>query len=380
METGSLFDDIESSHEMLPPPLTPRAELIAPALLDWFDTAGRKHLPWQQNTTAYRVWVSEVMLQQTQVATVIPYYERFMQRFATIESLAAASVDEVLHLWTGLGYYARGRNLHRAAQIIVERFAGEFPVTFDAVHELPGIGRSTAGAILSLACRQRHPILDGNVKRVLTRYFGIDGFPGEPRIEQQLWLRAEEATPHSRVAHYTQAIMDLGATLCTRSRPHCIACPLMQTCAAHLTGRQSQLPTPRPKRLRPHRETFALVLLREDDALLLEQRPPTGIWGGLWSFPQFETQADALRWCEHGGIASAQIDSLQQLPTLSHGFTHYDLDIKPLLIRCTAGRASLHEIDRHCWYRVAAPAKIGLTKPAVELIRICSGFARHADA
>lgn len=380
MKNGPLFDQFEAPMHVPQTATVSRAEVIAPALLEWFDTSGRKHLPWQRDATAYRVWVSEVMLQQTQVATVIPYYERFMQRFPTIASLAAAPVDEVLHLWTGLGYYARARNLHRAAQVIVEQWGGEFPMDFQAVHALPGIGRSTAGAVLSLAGEQRHPILDGNVKRVLTRYFGIEGFPGEPRIEQQLWLRAEQATPRTRVHHYTQAIMDLGATLCTRSRPFCTACPLMQTCTARLAGRQAQLPTPRPKKLRPHRETFALVLLRDDDALLLEQRPPTGIWGGLWSFPQFETQAAALQWCGNGMVASPRIDAVKQLPTLMHGFTHYDFDIKPLVVRCAAANPSVHELDRHCWYRAAAPARIGLTKPAVELIRICSELARHADA
>jgi A/G-specific adenine glycosylase len=204
---------------------------IAGPLLAWFDRAGRKHLPWQQNPTPYRVWVSEIMLQQTQVATVIGYYERFMQQFPDVRALAAAPVDEVLHLWTGLGYYARARNLHRAAQLIVAEHDGEFPPTIEAAQALPGIGRSTAGAILSLSRSQRHPILDGNVKRVLARYFGVDGFPGEREVEKTLWALADECTPIDRVANYTQAIMDLGATLCVRSRPLCAACPLTEHCA-----------------------------------------------------------------------------------------------------------------------------------------------------
>ena len=245
---------------------------IARELLAWFDRSGRKHLPWQRDRTPYRVWVSEIMLQQTQVATVIAYYERFVQRFPDVQALASAPIDEVLHLWTGLGYYARARNLHRAAQTIVAGLNGEFPSTLEAMQSLPGVGRSTAGAILALARSQRHPILDGNVKRVLTRYFGIDGFPGEPKIERELWRLADECTPAERVADYTQAIMDLGATVCVRSRPLCAVCPLQERCVARIEHRQSSLPTPRPKKVRPQRVAYAVVAVDERGAVLKQAR------------------------------------------------------------------------------------------------------------
>jgi A/G-specific adenine glycosylase len=333
---------------------------VAAPLLAWFDRAGRKHLPWQQDPTPYRVWVSEIMLQQTQVATVIGYYERFMQRFPDVRALAAAPVDEVLHLWTGLGYYARARNLHHAAQVIVAEHSGELPLTIEAVQALPGIGRSTAGAILALSRSQRHPILDGNVKRVLARYFGIEGFPGEREVEKTLWSLADECTPLERVAHYTQAIMDLGATLCVRSRPLCAACPLTEHCVARIEGRQSALPTPRPKKIRPQRSAYVVLLVRDDGAVLLERRPPTGIWGGLWTLPQFDEGAAARAWIPAGGVTA--------LPPYFHSFTHFDLTLHPLVARA-APVSAVADSDRYCWYEPRQPARIGLAKPAVELIR-----------
>jgi A/G-specific adenine glycosylase len=291
---------------------------------------------------------------------VIGYYERFMQRFPDVRSLAAAPVDEVLHLWTGLGYYARARNLHRAAQLIVAEHGGEFPDTIEAVEALPGIGRSTAGAILALSRSQRHPILDGNVKRVLARYFGIDGFPGEREVEKQLWSFADECTPAERVANYTQAIMDLGATLCVRSRPLCTACPLAERCVARIEGRQSALPTPRPKKIRPQRSAYVVLMVRDDGAVLLERRPPAGIWGGLWTLPQFDERAAAEAWIQGDAPAS--------LPPYFHSFTHFDLTLHPLLVHGT-GVASVADSDRYCWYEPRQPARIGLAKPAVELIR-----------
>ena len=341
---------------------------IAPRLLTWFDSAGRKHLPWQQDPTPYRVWVSEIMLQQTQVATVIPFYERFMARFPDVFALAEAPIDEVLHLWTGLGYYARARNLHRAANVIVTQHRGHFPSTIEEAQALPGIGRSTAGAILALSRSQRHPILDGNVKRVLARHFGVEGFPGDKAIEEQLWALAEACTPVERVAHYTQAIMDLGAMICVRSRPLCIACPLQATCVANLEGRQASLPTPRPKKNRPHREAYALILARPDGAIWLERRPPSGIWGGLWTFPEFET-IDAAR---EQAIRIAQLDehaSLEELGPYTHAFTHYDLTLHPLLVSNVAPTSAVAD-DGHLWYDPEAPAKIGLAKPAVDLIEL----------
>jgi A/G-specific adenine glycosylase len=343
------------------------AELAA-ALLPWFDRHGRKALPWQVEPTPYRVWVSEIMLQQTQVATVIPYYERFMQRFPDVVALAAAPIDEVLHLWTGLGYYARARNLHRAAQRIVSEHGGVFPTTLAEVQALPGIGRSTAGAVLALSRSQRFPILDGNVKRVLTRRFGVPGFPGERSVEQKLWALAERCTPFERVAHYTQAIMDLGATVCVRSRPLCGRCPLSAACIARRDGLQATLPTPRPKKTRPHRIAYALIVQHAEGALLLEQRPPTGLWGGLWTFPQFDSPGDAHVWLQ--AAAGAHDDMrFEQLPPYMHAFTHFDLTLHPLLARVVA-TSGVAEADGRRWYDPEQPPRIGLAKPALDLIRV----------
>lgn len=342
-------------------------ETFAAALLAWFDTSGRKHLPWQQQIAPYRVWVSEIMLQQTQVATVIPYYERFMQRFPDVRALAAAPDDEVLHLWTGLGYYARARNLLRAARLIVAEHQGEFPDTLEAVQALPGIGRSTAGAILAISKSQRHPILDGNVKRVLTRYFGVHGFTGETLVERKLWSLADACTPAQRVADYTQAIMDLGATVCVRSRPLCVVCPMHDGCVARREGTQSLLPTPKPRKARPERAAYAAILMREDGAVLLERRPPVGIWGGLWTFPQFEQRDAAVAWMEqHTG---AETVATQALPPYSHSFTHFDLTLQPLLVRNAREIFAVADAQRFCWYDARQPPKIGLAKPAVDLIR-----------
>jgi len=345
----------------------PAGEKFASALLAWFDIHGRKHLPWQQQITPYRVWISEIMLQQTQVATVIPYYERFMQRFPDVRALAAADDDEVLHLWTGLGYYARARNLLKAARTIVAEHAGEFPETLEAVQSLPGIGRSTAGAILAISKSQRHPILDGNVKRVLTRCFGIEGFPGETAVERELWSIADACTPAQRVAHYTQAIMDLGATVCVRSRPACVVCPMHELCVARREGMQAVLPTPKPRKERPERTAYAAILQRADGAVLLERRPPQMPTGGLWTFPQFDAREAAVEWMErHTGDSSL---ATRALPPYSHSFTHFDLTLEPLLVRDARDQPAVADGERYCWYDVKQPAKIGLAKPAVDLIR-----------
>jgi len=344
------------------------AAQFAPALLAWFDRHGRKHLPWQQNTTPYRVWVSEIMLQQTQVATVIPYYERFMARFPDVQALAAASSDEVLHLWTGLGYYARARNLHRAAQSIVSDHGGEFPQTLDDVEALPGIGRSTAGAILALSREQRHPILDGNVKRVLARCFGIAGFPGQQNVERELWALAEACTPQQRVANYTQAIMDLGATLCVRSRPLCPMCPMNEFCVARIENLQAVLPTPRPKKDRPQRTAYAVLAMRGDGSVLLERRPPMGIWGGLWTFPQFDDRDSALAWLQTQDMADLEAEA-DRLGPYSHSFTHFDLTLHPIVLRVARPPQFVADADRLCWYDPRQPAQIGLAKPSVDLIR-----------
>ena len=343
-----------------------KAKRLPDRLLAWFDTHGRKSLPWQQNPTPYRVWVSEVMLQQTQVATVIPYYERFMTRFPTVGTLAEAPEDEVLHLWTGLGYYARARNLRQCAQALIERHDGEFPAQIDAVTALPGIGRSTAGAILALSRGERHPILDGNAKRVLARVFGIEGDPSAASVLKTLWSAAENCTPHARVAHYTQAIMDLGATLCTRTRPACTVCPLIEICLAAREGRQAELPGSKQRRERPSREAVLLIAETGDAgsrSVLVERRPASGIWGGLWSPPQFLNEAEALAWCRR---ELGHVEDLESLPAINHGFTHFDLRLQPLRVRCTPA-SQVREADDRFWYPLCSPPKVGLPQPIHQL-------------
>jgi A/G-specific adenine glycosylase len=337
-------------------------------LLEWFGREGRKHLPWQVDPTPYRVWVSEIMLQQTQVATVIPYYKRFMARFPDVRQLAAAPQDEVLHLWTGLGYYARARNLQAAARILVQRFGAEFPASIDEVMELPGIGRSTAGAILALSRGEHHAILDGNVKRVLTRVFAIGGDPTAPATLKVLWEKAAECTPCEGVAAYTQGIMDLGATLCTRSRPACERCPMRQGCIAAREGRQAEFPNAKRKRERKAREATLLLAERQGAqgrAILLQRRPAEGIWGGLWSPPQFEDAAAALDWLrtQLGEAAGAP----QTLAPIDHAFTHFDLRLHPLRVPC-AGDEGVREDDSRLWYTLDAPQRVGLPQPIKVLL------------
>ena len=338
---------------------------FAPHLLDWFERDGRKDLPWQRDPTPYRVWVSEIMLQQTQVATVIPYFEAFMRRFPDVATLAGAPLDEVLHLWSGLGYYARARNLQRAARVVAARYGGEFPRTLEEVMSLPGVGRSTAGAILALSRGERHLILDGNVKRVLTRHFGVEGYPGEPRVEQQLWSLAEACTPRERAAEYTQAIMDLGATVCTRAKPACLLCPVSADCIAQRDGRQAELPAPRPKTRRPQREVWVVIAIRGVGELLLERRPPQGIWGGLWGLPEFPTREHALQWSRERLLGAAPAETGD---ALRHAFSHFELEMKPLLVRCADAAAGLREDDRYLWYDTRDPPRLGLPKPIATLI------------
>jgi A/G-specific adenine glycosylase len=345
---------------------------LAPAqfterLLVWFEIHGRHTLPWQQNPTPYRVWVSEVMLQQTQVATVIPYYERFMARFPDVGSLATAPLDEVLHLWTGLGYYARARNLRACAQALVAHHGGEFPEDIEAVTALPGIGRSTAGAILALSRGQRQPILDGNVKRVLARVFGIGGDPGSAAVVAQLWAQSEICTPTLKVAAYTQAIMDLGATVCSRSGPACTVCPMSSGCVAALEGRQAELPGRKTKRVRGSREATLLIAetgIAGSAAVLVERRPAAGLWGGLWSPPQFESEFAALDWCRRE-IGEPEVGS-RLLAPIHHAFTHFDLLLTPLRVRCQPS-ASVHDGDDRLWYRLGDPPRVGLPQPIRQL-------------
>jgi len=343
----------------------PTPDWLAPRLLDWFDHYGRHDLPWQDPRDAYRVWVSEIMLQQTQVSTVIPYFTRFMQRFPTARALADAPLNEVLHHWTGLGYYARARNLHRAAQIIRDEHAAQFPLDYDTLIALPGIGRSTAGAILAQAFAQRHAILDGNVKRVLTRLHAIAGWPGEKMVENQLWQLAELHTPTQRIADYTQAIMDLGATVCRRSKPRCGECPLQSHCAAHAEGRVAEFPGKKPRKATPVRSTTMLVLLDPNgDGVLLEQRPPTGIWGGLWSFPECPSDSDPVQWSREQ--LQLQIQDLQTLPSLRHTFSHFHLDITPVLARAVS--AGIMDSPRHIWYNSSRSAARGFPAPVKRLL------------
>jgi A/G-specific adenine glycosylase len=351
-------------------------------LLTWFELHGRHTLPWQVNPTPYRVWVSEVMLQQTQVATVIPYYERFMARFPDVRLLAEAPLDEVLHLWTGLGYYARARNLRACAQELVAQHQGEFPRTIEAMMALPGIGRSTAGAILALSHGERHPILDGNVKRVLARVFGIAGDPGSAGVVAQMWAQAEACTPESNVGAYTQAIMDMGATLCTRIRPACTVCPMNDGCIAALEGRQTELPGRKLKRDRGAREATLLIAETVSEgsvAVLVERRPPVGLWGGLWSPPQFECESAAVDWCrreigevelddakagsEAGAVAGAR---WAPLAPIEHAFTHFDLRLNPVRVRCRP-HMSVREDEDRLWYRLESPPRVGLPQPILLL-------------
>jgi len=340
---------------------------FAGQVLAWYDRHGRRDLPWQREPTPYRVWVSEIMLQQTQVATVIPYFERFMAAFPDVCALADAPADAVLHLWSGLGYYARARNLHRAAREIRDRHGGRFPEDFEAVQALPGIGRSTAGAILALARGRRHPILDGNVKRVLARRFGIEGWPGQAGVARELWALAERLTPRERVADYTQAMMDLGATVCTRTRPRCEACPVQDGCVARRDGRQSELPSPRPKRDIPLRRTCMLLLHDGTGRVLLERRPPAGVWGGLWSFPEIGADQPAAAWCSARLGCHAEREATW--PAVRHTFTHFRLEITPLLARVAGEPAdAVLEGGDRLWYNTRSPQPLGLAAPVRRLL------------
>ena len=301
---------------------------FASRLTRWQRRYGRHDLPWQ-GADAYRVWLSEIMLQQTQVATVIPYYRRFIVSFPTVASLAAASEEQVLTHWSGLGYYARGRNLHRAARLILEKYRGEFPRQYEQILELPGIGRSTAAAICALAWHERRAILDGNVKRVLARYCGIEGWTGDKRIETQLWQQAEALLPQRDAATYTQALMDMGATVCTRGKPKCGECPVQDGCIAFNTGRINELPTPRPRKAVPEKHATFLLLMHDND-ILLEKRSGSGIWGGLWCPPQFDSEAAARDWFVQNGMTA---NHGERLEAFTHTFTHFKLHIAPLKIQ-----------------------------------------------
>ena len=334
-------------------------------LLRWYASDGRHDLPWQQNRSLYRVWVSEIMLQQTQVTTVIPYFERFMARFPDITRLANASVDEVLHLWTGLGYYARARNLHQAAKTIRDEYDGRFPENFEQVLALKGIGRSTAGAILAQALGQRHVILDGNVKRVLTRLYAIEGWPGKKSIEEQLWALADTLTPDNQLTDYTQAIMDLGATLCSR-KPGCEACPVREYCQAWQQGKATLFPTPKPRKTLPVKQTCMLILRNQKGEILLEQRPPSGIWGGLWSLPECP-DADIQSWCE--ATLGLKLKASEHKEVLRHTFSHFHLDITPVTAELKGPTNHVMEAANRVWYNTQQPEELGLPAPVLKILQ-----------
>ena len=339
---------------------------FANAILAWYDNFGRKELPWQQDKTLYKVWLSEIMLQQTQVTTVIPYFERFLQRFPTIIELANAQQDEVLHLWTGLGYYARARNLHKTAQIVASEYNGNFPTKIEQVNALPGIGRSTAAAVLSSVLKQPHAILDGNVKRTLSRCFAIEGWSGKKEVENKLWQHAEQHTPKTDVDKYNQAMMDIGALVCTRSKPKCTLCPVATFCEANKQDKQLDYPAKKPKKEKPIKETW-FVILYYNNQVWLEQRPQSGIWGGLYCFPQHNDESIHHQ-LDIRAIKENHINNIQTLIAFRHTFSHYHLDITPMLIKLEQQPSMVMEGTRGLWYNISQPKEIGLAAPVKQLL------------
>ena len=341
---------------------TPPPAAFARRLLRWYDRHGRKSLPWRAGRDPYRVWVAEIMLQQTQVATVIPYYRAFIARFPDVRALASCDADELLHYWSGLGYYARARNLHAAARHIVARHGGRFPDKFEHTLALPGIGRTTAGAILVFAYHQRHPILDGNVKRVLARHRAVDGAPAAAETQARLWRIAEQLTPAKRVADYTQAMMDLGALVCVRATPQCAACPVAGDCRAYQSGAPTAFPQRKPKAQAARRRKAVTMLLVQNpqSELLLVKRPPSGIWGGLWSPPEHAhaPAAQLEEWCARQFGLRVKVS--KPLPPLTHSFTHFDLDILPLPATCVGDAGQIMDGAPTLWYNPSTPPPIGL--------------------
>lgn len=339
---------------------------FAEAILAWFDRHGRKDLPWQRDPTLYRVWVSEIMLQQTQVAVVVPYFERFVAQFPTVADLADAPEDRLMALWSGLGYYARARNLHRAARLIRDLHGGAFPAAIAPLLALPGIGRSTAGAVLSLALDQCHPILDGNVKRVLARAFGVEGWPGQSAVLARLWTLAEQLTPTLRVGAYNQGMMDLGATLCTRRAPACERCPISEPCVARRSGRQAELPSARPRRTLPERATLMLLLVDPAGGILLERRPESGIWGGLWSLPEIAPGAEPRDWCLlRLGVLPARVE---MIGARRHSFSHFNLDIRIARVQLDSMPACVADDGDRRWLNPGDPPTVGMPAPVKAIL------------
>ncbi len=340
------------------------APQIAARLLAWFDLHGRHDLPWQHPRNAYRVWLSETMLQQTQVAVVIPYFRRFVNALPDIDSLASANSDDVLALWSGLGYYSRARRLQETAQICMRDHNGELPRGLDALLALPGIGRSTAGAILALAHGLQYPILDGNVRRVLCRHRGVHGWPGSAVTQKKLWRIAEDQLPDPRVADYTQALMDLGATVCTPSKPDCPACPLHDDCVALRDNIVAQLPETRPSKALPEREVHVVIAHDRAGRTLLQRRPPVGVWASLWSLPEAQSIDDAQRWLDR----HARSGSFEAMPSIRHTFSHFRLRIHPLLWRDARARDAIGDTDDLRWQPFDRLAEIALPAPVRKLL------------
>jgi A/G-specific adenine glycosylase len=343
---------------------------FAAKLIRWQKLHGRNGLPWQNTRDPYAIWISEIMLQQTQVAVVIPYYLRFLQRFPNIESLALSSLDDVLALWSGLGYYSRGRNLHQAARLIIREQGGIFPRDIQAIEQLPGVGRSTAAAIAAFAYGERRAILDGNVKRVFARCFGVDGHLGERKNETLLWQKAEELLPANECGEievYTQALMDLGATVCTRAKPKCMACPLQQDCIALRDNRVDKLPVRKPGRPLPEKETVLLMLMRQGK-ILLEKRPAAGIWGGLWSLPEMPVSKNAVAYCARH--YQMKVKPLAHVPPLNHAFTHFRLRIHPRLLQVVSSPSAIetHGQDGAIWVALDDARKAAIPAPVRKLL------------
>lgn len=339
---------------------------FAKKLLTWYQAHGRHELPWQKNPTPYRVWISEIMLQQTQVSTAIPYYHRFMRNFPSLKSLATANLDHVLSHWSGLGYYARARNLHRAAIILHKEQHGRFPKNVEALKELPGIGLSTAGAIASFSMNIPATILDGNVKRVLTRYFAVEGWPGKTEVHQQLWAIAKANTPEKNVNHYNQAIMDLGAMICTRTKPKCSLCPFTKDCIAHQENRETEFPYRKKAAKRPTKQIQTLLLQQHSGEILLERRPPTGIWGGLWGFPECSLDEDLKKYCqEHYQV---KVLDYQKWDLMHHQFSHFHLEINPVLLIIKPNGLQIMDSDSQLWYNISDELPGGIPAPVKKLL------------
>ncbi|MQR00365.1 A/G-specific adenine glycosylase [Glaciimonas soli] len=347
-----------------------RAEFVDPsfsdAVISWQKQHGRHSLPWQNTSDPYRVWLSEIMLQQTQVTAVIPYYQKFLASFPDVQSLAQASSEEVMSHWSGLGYYTRARNLHRCAQRVVAEYAGVFPRDPALLQDLPGIGRSTAAAIAAFSYGVRAAILDGNVKRVFARVFGIDGYPGAKQVEEPMWRRAEALLPEQGVESYTQGLMDMGATLCTRSKPSCDACPLAKRCVALATDRVAQLPVRKPKKAIPEKQTGMLIIV-DQGLVLLEQRPDSGIWGGLLSLPEIDMTADLDIELTRATAMFGNLAACDILPSFSHVFTHFKLHISPFQVHLERRFAMIAQ-SSHVWYDVDKLADAPLPAPVKKLL------------